>query len=77
MPCWARSDRLRGDTGSAIPHLEEASRHRPELLPALAVMYAKQKDDRSAQNAATRARKFFAEKTEFEPKVPEYRLQWR
>ena len=32
----------RGDAKNAIPHLEEAARHRPQLYSALAAMYAKQ-----------------------------------
>ncbi len=66
----------RGDTKQSILHLEEASKERPELAASLAVMYAKQKDDRAAKSAALKARDYFARKTEADPGVPENRLQW-
>jgi Tfp pilus assembly protein PilF len=66
----------RGDAKNAIPHLEEAARHRPQLYSALAAMYAKQGDEHSAQTAAVMACKFLAEKAASEPNALDYRLQW-
>ena len=64
------------DTKQAIAHMEEAVKEQPELMASLAVMYAGQKDDWAAKNAAVKARDYFAQKTEAEPAVLANRLQW-